>query len=110
MPDSSHTKRQYLAAKLAAHTASDAERDEALATILLTLWTEEDIERTIDNRHNQLCKDDCPLKHPAAAAPSAASPQNFKEKLIMELTRILGHAIIIIAGLVGVAKLFADKQ
>lgn len=108
MPDHNNPRRQYLAAKLAAHTATDAERDEAIGTILLSLWSEEDIEQTIEKKHNTLCTDKCPLKHPNGAALPASTQASFKEKLIMELLRLIGLTIVIIGALVGATRILGD--
>lgn len=90
-------RRQYLAAKLAAHAATDAERDEAIGTILLSLWGKDDVEAMIDERHKELCKE-CP------ARIAAEGNGSFKERVILQLVKFVGWAFVILAALAGVVK------
>ena len=90
-------RRQYLAAKLAAHAATDAERDEAIGTILLSLWGKGDVEAMIDERHKELCKE-CP------ARIAAEGKGSFKERVILQLVKFVGWAFVILAALAGVVK------
>lgn len=99
MSKGNEARRQYLAARLAANTASDAERDEALGTILLSLFSQEDVEKMIDRRHNELCAA-CPAKSEAKDAPG------MKDWLIKELIRLLGLAIVIVGSLTGIKEFF----
>lgn len=93
-------RRQYLAAKLAAHTADDGERDEALGTILLSLFSREEVEEIVDARHKKLCES-CPAKLNQTAPKEA-----MKDWLIKELIRLLGWVIVIIGCLTGAKELF----
>lgn len=90
-------RRQYLAAKLAAHAATDAERDEAIGTILLSLWGKDDVEAMIDERHKVLCKE-CPAR--------IASEGNggIREWIIKQLVKYVGWALVVLAGLAGAGK------
>lgn len=102
MNNGNDARRHYLAAKLAAHTATEAERDEAIGTILISLWGKEDVERIIDERHHDLCKE-CPAKK--LAEDGNLGGQTLKEKIIMKALEIIGWALVILGGLAGAAKL-----
>ena len=93
-------RKQYLAAKLAAHTASEAERDEALGTILLSLWEREDVEGIVEEKHIALCKD-CP----ARKAIEDNGPKNhIWHKLMFELVKLVGLALVVLGSVAGAAK------
>lgn len=92
-----NARRQYLAAKLAAHTATDGERDEAIGTILLSLWGRDDVEAMIDERHKVLCKE-CP------ARIASEGKGGIREWIIKQLVKLVGWAIVILAGLAGAGK------
>jgi len=53
--------REVIAHKLIAGTATQDERDNALATILLSLWTFDDLRTAFNNWHNDKCAE-CPAK------------------------------------------------
>ena len=93
-------KKQYLAAKLAAHTATEAERDEALGTILLSLWEREDVEEIVEEKHVALCKD-CPARK---AADEGGTKNGIWHKLIFELIKLVGLALVVLGSVAGVAK------
>ena len=60
-------EREVLAHKLIAGTATQGERDNALATILLSLWTFDELRRAFDTWHTDKCAQ-CPaMKHADAA-------------------------------------------
>lgn len=94
------SRRQYLAAKLAAHNATDAERDEALGTILLSLWEREDVEKLIEERHVALCKD-CPAKK---AVDEGGQKNGVWQKLTFELIKLVGLALVILGSITGAVK------
>ena len=87
-------RRQYLAARLAAHQATDNERDEALGTILLSLFSREDVEEIVDTR----------LK--ATSTPTSGKELSMKDWLIKELIRLLGLAIVIVGSIAGIKECF----
>lgn len=59
--DESQVKRIMLANKLTAGKATQEERDEAMSIMLLSIWSDTDLVKTIENNHNRLCAD-CPVK------------------------------------------------
>ena len=93
-------RRHYLAAKLAAHTATPEERDEALGTILMTLWSKDDVNEMIETKHEALCKE-CPARK---LAERGGERSGVWAKLTFELARMVGWAIIILGGLAGASK------
>lgn len=48
--DTEKARRTNIASRLAAGTASERDRDDALAEILLSLWSEDDLDKRIDNK------------------------------------------------------------
>lgn len=90
-------RRQYLAAKLAAHTATDGERDEAIGTILLSLWGKDDVQEMVDERHKELCKE-CP------ARIASEGKGGIREWIIKQLVKYVGWALVVLAGLAGAGK------
>lgn len=60
-------EREVLAHKLIAGTATQGERDNALATILLSLWTFKDLRDAFNTWHTDKCSE-CPAKKHAEAA------------------------------------------
>ena len=60
-------EREVLAHKLIAGTATQSERDNALATILLSLWTFADLKQAFETWHTDKCAE-CPAKKHAEAA------------------------------------------
>ena len=59
--------RELLAHKLIAGTATQGERDNALATILLSLWTFDDLRSAFNTWHADKCAE-CPAKKHAETA------------------------------------------
>ena len=89
-------RKQYLAA----HTATDAERDEAIGTILLSLWDREDVDAMVAAKHKALCKE-CPAKK----AVEEGGPKNhIWHKLMFELIKLVGLAVVVLGSVAGVAK------
>ena len=60
-------EREVLAHKLIAGTATQSERDNALATILLSLWTFADLRQAFESWHTDKCAE-CPAKKHADRA------------------------------------------
>lgn len=60
-------EREVLAHKLIAGTATQGERDNALATILLSLWTFKDLRDAFNTWHTDKCEK-CPAQLHAAEA------------------------------------------
>lgn len=61
--------RELVAHKLIAGKATQEERDSALATILLSLWTFDDLKKYFENWHTEKCAE-CPAKRHADKAES----------------------------------------
>ena len=93
------SRRQYLATKLAAHTATEAERDEALGTILLSLWDREDVEDMVVAKHQALCRD-CP----ARKAVEDDGAKGIWQKLAFELVKLVGLAVVVLGAVAGAVK------
>lgn len=89
-----------MAAKLAAHNATDAERDEALGTILLSLWEREDVEKLIEEKHVALCKE-CPARK---AIDEGGQKNGVWQKLTFELVKLVGLAFVILGSVTGAIK------
>ena len=90
-------RKKYLAAKLAANTATEAERNEALGTILLSLWSKEDVEKVVEEKHVALCKD-CPARKAVEGGSSVWG------KLMFELIKLVGLALVVLGSVAGAAK------
>ena len=101
MNDSHDARRHYLATKLAAHTATPEERDEALGTILMTLWSKNDVNEMIEKKHEAMCKD-CPAKK---LAEEGGAKEGVWTKITLELAKIVGWSIVILGALAGASKL-----
>ena len=93
-------RKQYLAAKLAAHTATEAERDEALGTILLSLWEREDVEKMVEKKHIALCKE-CPARK---AVEDGGQRNGIWQRLMFELVKLVGLALVVLGSVAGAAK------
>lgn len=89
-------EREVLAHKLIAGTASQSERDNALATILLSLWTFDDMHRAFEGWHTTKCSE-CPAKKHAEAADAAE-----KQGLLDTLKKHAAMVLWIITALVAV--------
>ena len=68
-------EREVLAHKLIAGTATQSERDNALATILLSLWTFADLKQAFETWHTDKCAE-CPAKKHAEAAEKLSTAAN----------------------------------
>lgn len=93
-------RKKYLAAKLAANTATEAERNEALGTILLSLWSKEDVEKVVEEKHIALCKD-CPARK---AVEDGGPKSGIWTKLVFELIKLVGLALVVLGSVAGAAK------
>lgn len=90
--------REVLAHKLIAGTASQSERDNALATILLSLWTFADLRQAFETWHIDKC-DKCPAKTHAEKAEKERSANGW---LVDGLKRHAGIVLWIITALIAV--------
>lgn len=91
-------EREVLAHKLIAGTASQSERDNALATILLSLWTVADLRQAFESWHIDKC-DKCPAKTHAEAAEKERAANG---GLVDGLKRHAGIVLWIITALIAV--------
>lgn len=90
--------REVLAHKLIAGTATQSERDNALATILLSLWTFDDLRRAFESWHTDKCEK-CPAK---AHAEKAEKEQAANGGIVESMKRHAGIVLWIITALVAV--------
>lgn len=90
-------EREVLAHKLIAGTATQSERDNALATILLSLWTFADLRQSFESWHTDKCAE-CPAKK---KAETGGMDGGWKEVAMM-LLRYGGWIIIIVGSICGV--------
>ncbi len=89
--------RELLAHKLIAGTATPAERDNALASILLSLWTFSDLREAWTNWHNDKCAE-CPARKHA----DKAEAEREKVSMIGLATKHWAGVLWIITALVAV--------
>lgn len=91
-------EREVLAHKLIAGTATQSERDNALATILLSLWTFDDLRRAFESWHTDKCAE-CPAKKHAETAEKERAANG---GLVESMKRHAGIVLWIITALVAV--------
>ncbi len=91
-------EREVLAHKLIAGTATQSERDNALATILLSLWTFADLRQAFERWHTDKC-DKCPAK---AHADRAEKERAANGGIVESMKRHAGIVLWIITALVAV--------
>ena len=96
-------ERTLLVQKLIAGTATQEERDNALATIMLSLWTMSDLRNAFDTWHSSKCEE-CPLKNKVDEAikkyhPDGEPSRNDWKAITFEILKYMGWALLIIAGL-----------
>lgn len=87
-------ENQILITKLLNGTATQPERDKALATVMLSLWGQRELRDLIRLVHKEEC-DKCPLK--------ADTAQNSWKKMAMALIQYLGWGMLIVAGLLNIS-------
>ncbi len=88
-------ENQILITKLLNGTATQPERDKALATVMLSLWGQRELRDLIRLVHKEEC-DKCPLKKDDTS-------QNSWKKIAMTLIQYLGWVLLIIAGLLNIS-------
>lgn len=93
-------ENQILVTKLLNGTASQQERDTALATVLLSLWGQQELRDLIKLVHNEECKK-CPLR--VAEEKGGGFSHNPWMKVAMVLLRYLGWVILIVAGVLKIS-------
>lgn len=91
-------EREVLAHKLIAGTATQSERDNALATILLSLWTFDDLRSTFETWHINKCAK-CPAK---AHAMQAETERAANGGIVESMKRHAGIVLWIITALIAV--------
>ena len=90
--------REVLAHKLIAGTATQEERDNALATILLSLWTFDDLRRAVESWHTDKCAE-CPAKKHADTAEKEKAANG---GIVESMKRHAGIVLWIITALIAV--------
>ena len=90
--------REVLAHKLIAGTATQGERDNALATILLSHWTFDDLRRAFESWHTDKCAE-CPAKKHAETAEKEKAANG---GLVESMKRHAGVVLWIITALIAV--------
>jgi hypothetical protein len=88
-------ENQILITKLLNGTATQPERDKALATVMLSLWGQRELRDLIRLVHKEEC-DKCPLKRDD-------TPLNSWKKVAMTLMQYLGWGILIVAGILNIS-------
>lgn len=88
-------EREVLAHKLIAGTASQSERDNALATILLSLWTFDDLHHAFEGWHTTKCSE-CPAKKHADAAEKLGVLDGLKKHAAIVLWIITALVAVIL--------------
>ncbi len=91
-------EREVLAHKLIAGTATQSERDNALATILLSLWTFDDLRQAFESWHTDKCAE-CPAKKLAETAEKENAANG---GLVESVKRHVGVVLWIITALIAV--------
>ena len=94
-------ENQILVTKLLNGTASQQERDTALATVLLSLWGQQELRDLIKLVHNEECKK-CPFRVAQEKCEGSIS-HNPWMKVAMVLLRYLGWVILIVAGVLKIS-------
>lgn len=96
-------ENQVLATKLLNGTATQSERDQALATVMLSLWGQSELRSLIRLVHSEECNK-CVFKKRAAGSESADSGGAAAwKKLSLTLLQYLGWVILIVAGLLKIS-------
>lgn len=95
--------REFLAHKLIAGTATQEERDNALATILLSLWTFKDLRDAFNTWHTDKCSE-CPAKKHAEDAENAKNAKNADDagKLPQWAVYVIVALVSLLCGALGV--------
>ena len=92
--------RELLAHKLIAGTATQGERDNALATILLSLWTFDDLRSAFNTWHADKCAE-CPAKKHADEAGKPGGMIDTAKRHIGVVLWIITALIAVILKLTG---------
>lgn len=92
--------REVLAHKLIAGTATQEERDNALATILLSLWTFKDLRDAFNTWHTDKCSE-CPAKKHAENAKNAKNADD-AGKLPQWAVYVIVALVSLLCGALGV--------
>ena len=92
--------REVLAHKLIAGTATQEERDNALATILLSLWTFKDLRNAFNTWHTDKCAE-CPAKKHAEDTENAKNADD-TGKLPQWAVYVIVALVSLLCGALGV--------
>ncbi len=98
---SDRAEQQILVTKLITGNATQEERDKALATVMLSLWGQQELRDLIRLVHKEEC-DKCPFKE-ASTHGCRAGEDSTWQKVTMILLKYGGWALLIIAGLLKIS-------
>lgn len=101
MDKNDEVEKQMLVYKLINGSANQEERDRALASVMLSLWGQEELKSLIRMIHNEECGK-CPLKRKHECAPEESDTSTWK-KIVLMLVQYGGWLILIIAQLLKVS-------
>jgi len=93
--------QQILVTKLITGKATQEERDQALATVLLSLWGQKELKELIRMVHNEECQK-CPFKKQACAMSEDEDEGVAWKKVALVLLKYGGWGIVIVATLLKV--------
>lgn len=102
MDKSDEVEKQMLVYKLINGSANQEERDRALASVMLSLWGQEELKALIRMIHNEECGK-CPLKRKHECASDESDDTSTWKKIVVSLVQYGGWLILIIAQLLKVS-------
>lgn len=94
-------QREIIAHKLISGQATQEERDNALAAIMLSMWTMSDLKAAFDNWHNAKCET-CPARKAAEESRMMCPSDIDWKRIAIEALKYGGWLIAIIAALLKV--------
>lgn len=94
-------QREILAHKLISGQATQEERDNALASIMLSMWTMSDLKKAFDGWHEAKCES-CPARKIAEQSEIHHESDTDWKKIALEILKYSGWLIAIIATLLKV--------
>lgn len=95
-------ENQVLATKLLNGTATQGERDQALATVMLSLWGQSELRSLIRLVHSEECSK-CQFRNRPPGGDSSDGGSAVWKKVSLSLLQYLGWVILIIAGLLKIS-------
>ena len=94
-------QREILAHKLISGQATQEERDNALASIMLSMWSMSDLKNAFDGWHESKCES-CPARKIAEEAGLHRESDSDWKKIALEILKYSGWLIAIVATLLKV--------